>query len=133
MRQPGYRWWRDAPKLVRRFYWRMFLPPVIVPVVLITVGLRKRSLPRMEFVTLAAVVVAVAVLLGLWLYAIGHWEKRLVRRLRGADYRLCPHCGFALAGHEGRCNCPECGTSCDLDKVQAAWRSFRPRISGDSN
>ncbi|MHC4717260.1 MAG: hypothetical protein ACYS5V_09840 [Planctomycetota bacterium] len=32
----SYRWWRDAPRLVRRFSWRRFLLPLIVPAVLIT-------------------------------------------------------------------------------------------------
>jgi ribosomal protein S27AE len=108
----------------------MFLLPVIVPGALITAGLLGDRLPRMDLVTFGAVLAAVAVLVGLWLYAIGRWEKRLVRKLREAAYRLCPRCGFGLAGHEGRCTCPECGTACDLETVQAAWRLFRPRITG---
>jgi len=130
MSQTADRGWLDAPQLVRRFYRRMFLLPVAVPVALITAGLLKDHLPRIGLAHMGAIVVAVAVLMGLWLIAIGQWEKRLVQQLRANDYKLCPSCGFQLTGHDGRCMCPECGTACDLDKVQAAWRSFRPRITG---
>ncbi len=130
MSQSPNQGWRDAPPLVRRFYRRMFLLPVVVPVALITAGLLQDHLPRIGLATFGAIVAAVAVLMGLWLFAIGQWEKRLVQRLRADDYKLCPRCGFQLTGHEGRCNCPECGTAWDLDEVQATWRSFRPRITG---
>ncbi len=81
---------------------------------------------------MGAILFVVAVLMVLWVVVICQWEKRLVQRLRADDYKLCPDCGFQLTGHEGLCTCPECGTACDLDEVQAAWRSFRPRITGGS-
>lgn len=132
MSQTGYRWWRDGPRLVRRFYWRMILLVVPIPVALITIGLFKDQVPRFGFMTLGAVLIAGAALMGVWVFAVGRWERRLVGQLQAGDYKLCPNCRFELAGHEGRFNCPECGTACDLDKVQAAWRSFRPRITGGS-
>ena len=132
MSQTGNRSWRDAPLLVRRFYRRMFLLPVPVPVALITAGLLKDRLPRVGWASFGAIMFVVAVLMVLWVVVICEWEKRLVQRLRANDYKLCPNCGFQLTGHEGRCHCPECGTACDLDEVQAAWRSFRPRITGGS-
>ncbi len=128
MSQSTYRWWRDPSRLVRRFYWRMFLLPLPVSVLLLTVGLLK--VPQIGRTTFAAVMIVLALLGGLWLSAIVLWEKRLVQKLRAADYKLCPHCGYMLTAHEGGFNCPECGKACDIDKIQAAWRSFRPRISG---
>ena len=70
----------------------------------------------------------------LWLSAIVLWEKRLVQQLRAADYKLCPHCGYSLKGHESQFEsqfkCPECATACDIDKIQYDWRSFRPLVIG---
>ena len=125
-----YRWWRDPSRIVRRFYMRMFLPMLLVAVLSTTAGLLK--LPHIWPIgdAMPAVMIGMVVVLTLWLAAIVLWEKRLVQKLRAADYKLCPHCGFELTGHEGRINCPECGTACDLNDVQAAWRSFRPRVTG---
>ena len=78
--------------------------------------------------------IGIMVFVVLWLFAIVLWEKRLVRRLRAADYKLCPHCGYSLKGHESKFEsqfkCPECATACDIDKIQDAWRSFRPVVTG---
>ena len=127
--QTTYRWQRNAPRLVRRYYWRMILLTVPVPVALFTVGLWKDLLPQSGLWTLAAVMFGVVVLGGLWIAAVGLWEKRLVQQLRAADDKLCPQCRFVLQGHNGGCHCPECGEACDLHKIQAAWRSFRPMIT----
>lgn len=122
-----YRWWRDPSRIVRRFYMRMFLLPLPVAVLLITALF---TVPQIGLTTPEVMILGMVVFLSLWLAAIVLWEKRLVQKLRAADYKLCPHCGFELTGHEGRINCPECGTACDLNDVQAAWRSFRPRVTG---
>ncbi len=72
----------------------------------------------------------VAVVILAWLLLMIRWEKCMVRRLEAADCRLCPRCSYPLAGHTGNVSCPECGTSCNVEEVQRAWRGFRPRISG---
>ncbi len=127
-----YRWWRDPSRLVRRFYWRMFLPMAFVAVVLITAGLSK--VPQIFWpignATFVVVMIVWAVLFCLWFFVVISWERRLVQKLLEANYKLCPHCGYELAGHEGRINCPECGKVCDINKIQATWRSFRPRVTG---
>ena len=78
-----------------------------------------------------AFVALVAVIWILWRFAVSRCETRLVRRLRGADCMLCPQCGYDLTGHEGRINCPECGTALNLEEVKTVWHSFRPRFSGE--
>ena len=130
MSRTTYRWWRDPSRIVRRFYLRMFLPMLLVSVVLITAGLLK--VPRIWPIgdAMPAVMIGMVVVLILWLAAIVLWEKRLVQKLRAADYKLCPHCRYDLRGHESLFKCPECETACDIDKIQAAWRSFRPVVSG---
>lgn len=125
-----YGWQRDAPRFVRRFYWRMIPLPLPLGVALFTAPLLKPGvLPPFGFWSFTAVMFVVVVLAVLWAWAMSLWEKRFVQRLRAAAYRLCPQCGFVLTGHEGSFNCPECGEACDLDKIQAAWRSFRPKFT----
>ncbi len=131
MSQTRYRWWRDPSRIVRRFYMRMFLPMLLVSVVLITTGLLKvPQISQIGDATFAAVMIGMGVFFSLWLFAIVLWEKRLVKKLRAADYKLCPHCRYDLTGHESLFKCPECGKACDIGKIQAAWRSFRPVVSG---
>jgi hypothetical protein len=107
----------------------MILLPSPVAVVLLTAGFWSDFLSRFTMWTFSAIMFGLAVSGGLWVAAIGRWEKRLLQQLRAADYKLCPQCRFVLKGHQGDCNCPECGEACDLDMVQAAWRSFRPMIT----
>lgn len=64
-----------------------------------------------------------------WTIFMLTWESRLMRQLRESGYRLCPHCGFPLATPDETTRCPECGTSCNMREVEAAWRRFQPRIS----
>ena len=131
MSRTTYRWWRDPSRIVRRFYMRMFLPMLLVAVLSTTAGLLK--LPHIWPIgdAMPAVMIGMVVVLILWLAAIVWWEKRLVKKLRAADYKLCPHCGYVLKAHEGGgFKCSECGEACDIDEIQATWRSFRPRISG---
>ncbi len=131
MSQTTYRWWRDPSRVVRRFYMRMFLPMLLVAVVLITAGLLKvPQISQIGDATFAAVMIGFVVFFSLWLFAIVLWERRLVQKLRAADYKLCPHCRYDLRGHESLFKCPECETACDIDKIQDAWRSFRPVVTG---
>ena len=65
-----------------------------------------------------------------WAAIVVTWERRLMRQLRCADYRLCPRCGYSLVGLRGTIACPECGRPCKMTDVQRAWRLFRPRLSG---
>ena len=127
MRQTTYRWWRDPSRVVRRFYMRMFLLPLPMAVLMITALF---TVPQIGLTTPEVMILGMVVFLGLWLAVIVLWEKRLVQKLRAADFKLCPHCGYVLRAHKGEFNCPECGTACDIDKIQAAWRSFRPVVSG---
>ena len=64
------------------------------------------------------------------IFVVAQWEKRLMRRLAEAAYRLCPRCGHRLTGLAQTTACPECGESCDLERVEQSWRSFRPTILG---
>lgn len=50
-------------------------------------------------------------------------ERALAARAREADFRLCPHCGYSLAGHEVPGRCPECGKAYDTD-LAGMWRVF---------
>ena len=77
-------------------------------------------------VSLAAIMLPFAV----WFTVVVTWERRLVRRLRTAQYRLCPRCGYSLVARTGSIACPECGRTCEMNDVELLWRAFRPRISG---
>lgn len=123
-----HRWTRDPPpRLARRFYWRMSAPPLAFSVTLMAHQMLNLDLIPLSWgLPVAPIVIVGSVLLGVWVSAVWLWERRLMRRLRAADYKLCPRCGFVLMGHEGSFNCPECGATCDLAGIQAAWRSFRP-------
>ena len=124
-----YGWESDAPRFVRRFYWRMI--PLLLPLVVALCSVNLWNLGSTDPFgpwPIPPGLVVVLVLAFLWASAMNLWEKRLVKRLRAADYKLCPHCGYVLSGHEGAFDCPECGIACDLDKIHAVWRSFRPII-----
>lgn len=56
------------------------------------------------------------------------WEMRLMSRLKEACFKLCPHCGYPLTKATGDTTCPECGASCNIPKLEASWRAFRPRL-----
>lgn len=49
---------------------------------------------------------------------------RLRKRVRQTNYRLCPQCGFWLAGLPRKHTCPECGSSYCLDDVEVLWRTW---------
>ena len=123
-----FRWTRDPPpRLVRRFYLRMAVPPFAFTGILLAHQMLNLDLIPLSWgLPGAPIVIVGSVLLGLFASTVWLWERRLMRRLRAADYKLCPQCGFVLMGHKGSFNCPECGEACDLDKIQAAWRSFHP-------
>ncbi len=127
MSQTMYRWWRDPSRIVRRFYRRMFLLLLAVGALLITVLF---TVPQIGLTMPEVMILVMAVVIILWLFPIVWWEKRLVKKLRAADYKLCPHCRYDLRGHESLFKCPECETACDIDKIQDAWRSFRPVVTG---
>ncbi len=57
-----------------------------------------------------------------------HRHRGLVKRLVAADFKLCPECGYRLTGLSDQTDCPECGTACDLEEVEAMWRGFRTKI-----
>jgi hypothetical protein len=77
-------------------------------------------------VSLAALMLPFAI----WFAVVVTWERRLMRRLGAAGYRLCPRCGYCLVAREGCIACPECGRACEVSEVERSWRAFRPRISG---
>lgn len=124
-------WWRDTPRFARRFYWRTMLVGMPLYAALLGMMLLTGSARRMGLVGLGAFCAVAAVLISLWVIAVGRWETRLVQRLQAAACKLCPRCGYDLTGHDGLIDCPECGTALDLDEVTKAWQSFRPRISGE--
>ncbi len=68
--------------------------------------------------------------IGVWMALVVTWERRLVRRVQLAGYRLCPRCGYSLQGRKGTIACPECGRRCEMTELERIWRRFRPRLSG---
>lgn len=125
-------WWRDAPQFARHFYLRMVLVAVPLAAIFFAMALLMDAVRRMGLLGLTALMVAVAAILSLvWRVAVARWETRLVQRLRAADCKLCPRCGYDLTGHDGPTNCPECGSVVDLGEVMKVWHSFRPRFSGE--
>ncbi len=76
-----YGWQRDAPRFVRRFYWRMI--PLLLPlgVALFTAPLLKPGvLPPFGFWSFTAVMFVVVVLAVLWA-----WAMRAVSTVRSAE------------------------------------------------
>ncbi len=63
-----------------------------------------------------------------WIFVVLKWERRLLERLKAAEYKLCPKCGYPLRGLTGKTSCPECGAACDVENVEADWRAFRPKM-----
>ena len=112
--------------LVNRFY---------VRVGLIAGGIGLTSVPLSRVVpwghsVVTAILVALLLAFVLAMVIIICWERRLVSRLKASNYRLCPRCGYNLAGHTNQVSCPECGTVYEIEDIEARWRAFRPRISG---
>lgn len=50
-------------------------------------------------------------------------KRRFEKRLRRADYLLCPECGYNLCGTASPSRCPECGRAYDRDEVVTLWKS----------
>jgi predicted RNA-binding Zn-ribbon protein involved in translation (DUF1610 family) len=116
------------PPYVRRFYWLMGILPLVVAVLLILAGILHDYLPRLGFVTSGSIAIGVVGFAVLWLSMFGVREKRLMQRLRAADYKVCLHCAFDLTGHTGQSKCPECGKAFDIIESQTSWRSWQPRV-----
>ena len=120
--------WRQLPPFVRRQYIRFL---VYFVVGLAAIGslmlLSPVAYPESSFssfLTYSAFAYPPISLLLLLL-----WDKRLTRRLKAVDYKLCPECGYQLTGLSGETACPECGVPCDIEQVVKAWRAFRPKIA----
>jgi hypothetical protein len=57
--------------------------------------------------------------------------KRLLRRAREAEYRICPKCGYDLRSSAEVGSCPECGAAYDPDRLAKKWEvSERGRLFG---
>ena len=48
-------------------------------------------------------------------------RHRAWRRLREADYLVCPVCEYSLHGLGSSGCCPECGEACDVSSVREHW------------
>ena len=125
----SYRWWRDAPPLARRHYWRWII------VCLLLLGIILATLP-INLYKMAGLRWSL-VFYGLWalsmpvlMYFALESHKRLVKRLESAGFKLCPKCGYPLTGLTGKTRCPECGLQLDVDQVEYAWRRYRSIRTG---
>ncbi len=124
-----FRSWSEAPRLVGRFYqrWRLaqlaLLAAVVVAILL--------DLPSSIGLTMTLIAFGViGATLPVSFYIAAQWEKRLMKQLEEAAYRLCPECGHPLTGLDGTIACPECGTPCEVEHVESTWRAFRPIMLG---
>lgn len=124
----SYRWWRDAPPLARRHYWRWII------VCLLLLGIILATWPinlykvagRWSFAFYGLWALSMPVLM----YFALESHKRLVKRLQSAGFKLCPSCGYPLTGLTGKTCCPECGLELDVDQVESAWRRYRSIRTG---
>ena len=123
----SYSWWRDAPPLVRRHYRRC----VVISVAMCGVGMALSLIdlveligPRWTKVFAGVWILSMPVLL----YVVLKPYKRLMKRIEAVGYKLCTECGYQLTGLTGQTDCPECGTACDLEEVEAMWTRFRTKI-----
>jgi hypothetical protein len=69
--------------------------------------------------TLLNAVFAFGLFVPLWWLMLA--ERRIRRRLRENDYRLCPKCGHSLLGLEESGQCPECGRAFVVAAVRETW------------
>ena len=120
--------WRQLPAFVRRRYIRFLVYAVVgLAAILLLIGLSVVAYPQLSSSSfLMYSVFAYAPISGL---LVALWNKRLTRRLKAVDYKLCPECGYQLTGLSGETACPECGVPCNIEQVVKAWRAFRPKIA----
>ena len=110
--------WRQLPRFVRRQYIRFLVYLLLgFAAILLLIWLSVVAFPQSFFSSLvtysAFAYPPISVVL------VVHWDKRLRRRLKAVEYRLCPECGYQLTGLSGQTACPECGVPCDIEQV---WR-----------
>ena len=125
----SYRWWRDAPPLARRHYWRWIIVCLLLlGIILATlpINLYKVAGVRWSFVFLGLWALSLPVMV----YFALESHKRLVKRLESSEFKLCPKCGYPLTGLTGKTCCPECGLQLDVDQVEYAWRRYRSIRTG---
>ena len=120
--------WRQLPPFVRRRYIRFL---VYFVVGLAAIGslmlLSPVAYPQSSFPSF--VMYSTFAYPGISLLLLSLWDKRLTRRLKAVEYRLCPECGSHLTDLSGETACPECGVPCNIEQVVNAWRAFRPKIA----
>ena len=105
--------WSRWPRIVRCYaYWAM--GAWAFGMVLWTIDIYGPSVPLWWIWGPSGVVIVLAV----------SKYFRLRKRVMAADYRICPDCGYALAGHNGAVRCPECGVLLDVDGVRQRWLAW---------
>ncbi len=124
----SYDWKGEAPPLRRRHRRRYVVISVaamgmmIVPFLLIDFDVLIG--PGWTAVVSGSFLLSMLVLV----YVVQKPYRQLMKRLVAADFKLCPECGYRLTGLSDQTDCPECGTACDLEEVEAMWRGFRTKI-----
>ena len=119
--------WRQLPPFVRRQYIRFLVYAVVgLAAILLLIGLSVVAYPQLS--SSSFLMYSVFAYPPISVLLVRFWEKRLTRRLKAVDYKLCPECGYQLTGLSGETACPECGVPCDIEQVVNAWRAFRPKI-----
>ena len=120
--------WRQIPPFVRRRYIRFLVYAVVgLAAILLLMWFSVAAYPQSSFSSFVMYSAFPYPAISFLLVAL--WDRRLTRRLKAAEYKLCPECGSHLTGLSGETACPECGVPCDIEQVVNAWRAFRPKIA----
>ena len=51
--------------------------------------------------------------------------RKLCRRLKEADFRICTGCGFDLRTLPDEYHCPECGLAYEYEIIRKQWKEWR--------
>ena len=117
---------RRLPPFVRRRYIRFLVYAVVgLAGILLLIWFSVVAYPQSSFPSF--VMYSTFAYPGISLLLLSLWDKRLTRRLKAVEYRLCPECGSHLTNLSGETACPECSAPCNIEHVVKAWKVFSYR------